>query len=225
MLWIAFKFVSLSYDKQQAAVLRGAVRGCELLSNLYLCPMTNNQLDFRNPSILVVNCFQICIFVLWQTTVGTRLKETDRLWIAFKFVSLSYDKQPGPISFTIDYVVNCFQICIFVLWQTTYKSIRCAACSCELLSNLYLCPMTNNFWVVLYSHAIVVNCFQICIFVLWQTTRIAEERHKVWLWIAFKFVSLSYDKQLTKSRVVWSPSCELLSNLYLCPMTNNRAHL
>ena len=37
LLWIAFKFVSLYRMTQPAALLGGAVYGCELLSNLYLC--------------------------------------------------------------------------------------------------------------------------------------------------------------------------------------------
>ena len=141
-----------------------------MLSNLYLCPMTNNKI--------------------------------------FK-------------KYLINFVVNCFQICIFVLWQTTASALpRCASC-CELLSNLYLCPMTNNLIMMLVCMILVVNCFQICIFVLWQTTLSYIVFLYVWLWIAFKFVSLSYDKQLNRDVHNLSFSCELLSNLYLCPMTNN----
>ena len=143
-MWIAFKFVSLSYDKQQSSLRIVHHRRCELLSNLYLCPMTNNVLITLMPKIAVVNCFQICIFVLWQTTFAKLHCYPIGLWIAFKFVSLSYDKQHSD-------------------------------------DNLSAC--------------IVVNCFQICIFVLWQTTLPIDVCRRMALWIAFKFVSLSYDKQ------------------------------
>ena len=54
----------LSYDKQLFLYMKYLVFCCELLSNLYLCPMTNNSLVLLSLSYSVVNCFQICIFVL-----------------------------------------------------------------------------------------------------------------------------------------------------------------
>ena len=169
-MWIAFKFVSLSYDKQLLLLSVLSRPSCELLSNLYLCPMTNNSFSLHLKINCVVNCFQICIFVLWQTTEVLIYTNGSLLWIAFKFVSLSYDK------------------------QRSLRRLRLLY-SCELLSNLYLCPMTNNLHKMFLMLKLVVNCFQICIFVLWQTTRIFYKQQIILLWIAFKFVSLSYDKQ------------------------------
>ena len=143
-LWIAFKLVTLSYDKQH----NGYFRICSL----------------------VVNCFQISNFVLWQTAKYISFRTLNRLWIAFKLVTLSYDKQPflwrricqrrSPaelmkhllwIAFklvTLSYdkqqyfahhrrgiVVNCFQISNFVLWQTARRPSASTRRSCELLSN------------------------------------------------------------------------------------------
>ena len=142
-----------------------------MLSNLYLCPMTNNSIRKHQNKKFVVNCFQICIFVLWQTTLPINSDLPNVLWIAFKFVSLSYDKQH--------------------YYDSIVHSIRC-----ELLSNLYLCPMTNNLLLPIL--------------------------HTIMLWISFKFVSLSYDKQQGGQRGRQGARCELLSNLYLCPMTNNK---
>ena len=140
-MWIAFKFVSLSYDKQLCLMLAIRIECCELLSNLYLCPMINNLHKFtsltkalwiafkfvslsydkqrhtssgnRNIRCELLSNLYLCPMINNRAQKGS---SQNKLWIAFKFVSLSYDKQPGPISFTIDYVVNCFQICIFVLW-------------------------------------------------------------------------------------------------------------
>ena len=134
-LWIAFKLVILSYGKQR--------------------PDKNLWLN------LVVNCFQISNFVLWQTA-GEYLEEHLRLlWIAFKLVILSYGKQRLAKFQHLQRVVNCFQISNFVLWQTaTRVKIFCllmlwiafklvilsygkqlfsirkqTKCGCELLSN------------------------------------------------------------------------------------------
>ena len=57
-------FTELSYDKQRFLYMKYLVSCCELLSNLYLCPMTNNVFCILLYSVSVVNCFQICIFVL-----------------------------------------------------------------------------------------------------------------------------------------------------------------
>ena len=54
----------LSYDKQLFLYMKYLVFCCELLSNLYLCPMTNNVVWWIINVHTVVNCFQICIFVL-----------------------------------------------------------------------------------------------------------------------------------------------------------------
>ena len=54
----------LSYDKQRFLYMKYLVSCCELLSNLYLCPMTNNSANNYTSIVIVVNCFQICIFVL-----------------------------------------------------------------------------------------------------------------------------------------------------------------
>ena len=54
----------LSYDKQLFLYMKYLVSCCELLSNLYLCPMTNNRIASNTRRATVVNCFQICIFVL-----------------------------------------------------------------------------------------------------------------------------------------------------------------
>ena len=92
VLWIAFKLVILSYGKQ-------------LFSKRYIF-------------VIVVNCFQISNFVLWQTAFFVFILFGVLLWIAFKLVILSYGKQRLFIYYFVCSVVNCFQISNFVLWQT-----------------------------------------------------------------------------------------------------------
>ena len=139
MLWIAFKFVSLYRMTQHNFVAKGQQS--------------------------VVNCFQICIFVSDDTAKYCSVVIINQLWIAFKFVSLYRMTQRCrtgghrwrgcellsnlylcigwhswiTIIKTIDYVVNCFQICIFVSDDTACLRFLVQGCGCELLSNLYLC--------------------------------------------------------------------------------------
>ena len=190
-LWIAFKFVSLYRMTQQMIGSLTRYFGCELLSNLYLCIGWHSSAISDIMINSVVNCFQICIFVSDDTAVEDETGSWSVLWIAFKFVSLYRMTQPsggtavrqwscellsnlylciGWHSFIIktsnySFVVNCFQICIFVsddtacitdeltinvLWiafkfvslyrMTQHTTLKLDADNgCELLSNLYLC--------------------------------------------------------------------------------------
>ena len=78
-LWFAFKLVSLSYWKQQDLPL-GSTR-------------------------IVVICFQISIFVLLETAMQKTIYSINRLWFAFKLVSLSYWKQQSDLS--KEYELGC----------------------------------------------------------------------------------------------------------------------
>ena len=197
MLWIAFKFVSL-YRMTQPATLSTSRKG-------------------------VVNCFQICIFVSDDTAKADKMSFLAALWIAFKFVSLyRMTQHPSlrlsgivrcellsnlylcigwhswPLKKAKEcFVVNCFQICIFVsddtapasgstlrraLWiafkfvslyrMTQHRCwTRCCSACCELLSNLYLCIGWHSLRHAKAWDEFVVNCFQICIFVSDDTAR------------------------------------------------------
>ena len=190
MLWIAFKFVSLYRIIQRSQVV-----------HLYL---------------YVVNCFQICIFVSDNTTLPRRNAGSRVLWIAFKFVSLYRIIQQTGRFTPIRYVVNCFQICIFVSDNTTWGSGGIQ------LSTLWIAFKFVSLYRIIQQRKIrlskqrVVNCFQICIFVSDNTTEEKKFIIKSLLWIAFKFVSLY---RIIQPSLLWTPkcaSCELLSNLYLC---------
>ena len=197
-LWIAFKFVSLYWSQQLYTWAKELIYSCELLSNLYLCTDRNNNWIICLFLTVVVNCFQICIFVLIATTFHYTHIQFFSLWIAFKFVSLYWSQQRPCTS-------------------------RPSAGGCELLSNLYLCTDRNNIMRPVQQAEEVVNCFQICIFVLIATTAPLLSVCALWLWIAFKFVSLYWSQQLRLLRVAGRCSCELLSNLYLCTDRNNNS--
>ena len=163
-----------------------------------------------------MNCFQICIFVSDNTTLSIMYLVVVLLWIAFKFVSLYRIIQPVSIVENSSRVVNCFQICIFVSDNTTghYKGTpgKWLWIAFKFVS-LYRIIQHGR---CLHDTPLVVNCFQICIFVSDNTTNAQLDALREMLWIAFKFVSLYRIIQ----RVVITDSatacCELLSNLYLC---------
>ena len=267
LLWIAFKFVSLCRILQPYLKSKLVKRRCELLSNLYLCVGFYNASPSMDRRAMVVNCFQICIFVSDFTTsrslrnlpmrcellsnlylcVGfynfiLRKRHGAMLWIAFKFVSLCRILQQltseaqgearcellsnlylcvgfynmSKIFTQLDPVVNCFQICIFVSDFTTVDNGQHVYVRCELLSNLYLCVGFYNASHLLNIRRFVVNCFQICIFVSDFTTGCGLLCVLCALWIAFKFVSLCRILQQILSSHKAVHCCELLSNLYLC---------
>ena len=165
LLWIAFKFVSLYRMTQHSLIRHYVFRGCELLSNLYLCIGWHSKATRIIDDNLVVNCFQICIFVSDDTAIINSAISAKWLWIAFKFVSLYRMTQR--------------------ITERTFYNIRC-----ELLSNLYLCIGWHSAQGKEALQALVVNCFQICIFVSDDTAMRELTSSATALWIAFKFVSL-----------------------------------
>ena len=118
---------------------------------------------------VVVNCFQISNFVLWQTATTLIDNYIKALWIAFKLVILSYGKQHRQVGKVLRSVVNCFQISNFVLWQTAgFQFVKKVV---ELWIAFKLVILSYGKQQIRYNHETiwVVNCFQISNFVLWQT--------------------------------------------------------
>ena len=143
---------------------------CELVSNLYLWRIRNNLTRRFGYCVYVVNWFQICIFDVSETIVVFLRPQRILLWIGFKFVSLTYQKQ----------------FCCLCRGRPT---------SCELVSNLYLWRIRNNSPPFYYFISCVVNWFQICIFDVSETIGNTKTTDAEVLWIGFKFVSLTYQKQ------------------------------
>ena len=72
----------------------------------------------------VVNCFQISIFAVANTTPSDPVFVLFLLWIAFKLVSLQLQTQLLIFFIIKGVVVNCFQISIFAVANTTPLSVR-----------------------------------------------------------------------------------------------------
>ena len=134
------------------------------------------------------------------------------LWFAFKLVSLTYWKQlRSRITINVT-VVICFQISIFDLLKTTRRGRGTTNdmlwFAFKLVSLTYWKQLKNGCQII----DSVVICFQISIFDLLKTTPWWNILRHFSLWFAFKLVSLTYWKQLNKSRSITKNSCDLLSN-------------
>ena len=92
-------------------------------------------------------------------------------------------------------VVICFQIPIFALATTVSCLLPTRRCSCDLLSNSYLCVSNNSVYDSIQTDTNVVICFQIPIFALATTVLSAS--------------------------VATKGGCDLLSNSYLCVSNNS----
>ena len=148
LLWIAFIFVSLNYQKHRLRAVASACACCELLSFLYLWTIKSIG-GWKLPTMsIVVNCFHFCIFELSKASVCPSAFGEIRLWIAFIFVSLNYQKH-------------------------------------------HLDKLNPT--------SLVVNCFHFCIFELSKASKTSRKNSVFWLWIAFIFVSLNYQKHRIES--------------------------
>ena len=111
-----------------------------------------------------MNCFELCIFEILNTTPLRMYLVTYLLWIALNYVSLKY----------------WIQLCALLPYE--YE---------------------------------VVNCFELCIFEILNTTTCGDYVYQYLLWIALNYVSLKYWIQQVQKTDVMESSCELLWIMYL----------
>ena len=138
--------------------------------------------------VMVVNCFELCIFEKLNTTViGVKIG-FERLWIALNYVSLKSWIQLGQQN--IQHWRSCELLWIMYLWKVEYNTTH------------------GRDW-----HRLVVNCFELCIFEKLNTTKPTIFRYSWWLWIALNYVSLKSWIQLRP----WSSALPLVVNCFeLC---------
>ena len=135
-----------------------------------------------------------------------------RLWFAFKLVSLNHWKQPSTGGISTVTVVICFQISIFEPLETTSHMIRT---TWNVLWFAFKLVSLNHWKQPIVNAEVsenVVICFQISIFEPLETTNTAHNTKNLWLWFAFKLVSLNHWKQPISGQRYEIPSCDLLSN-------------
>ena len=115
------------------------------------------------------------------------------------------------------YVVNCFQISNFVLWQTAIVNRRGSHVTLWIAFKLVILSYGKQRTFPVLMQKPVVNCFQISNFVLWQTAIKRRIINRGLLWIAFKLVILSYGKQRVKrkGKALGVVNCFQISNFVL----------
>ena len=162
--------------------------------------------------VKVVNCFQISIFAVANTTNLISACRWYRLWIAFKLVSLQLQTQLDWEYCWHETVVNCFQISIFAVANTTCTSTNGSSYQLWIAFKLVSLQLQTQRVIGTPCSLAVVNCFQISIFAVANTTKPEKSFESLALWIAFKLVSLQLQTQPRSSARSARSCCELLSN-------------
>ena len=118
-LWIALKSWYLWYSEQPFHQKSPQTTRCELLSKVDIFDIRNNNKSFTGTVVLVVNCSQKLISLIFGTTSGDHHRTLHGLWIALKSWYLWYSEQQG---------LRCDILYI----------------SCELLSKVDIFDIRNN---------------------------------------------------------------------------------
>ena len=95
-LWIALNYVSLKSWIQLLTYSLLQFKSCELLWIMYLWKVEYNNKALAILSLVVVNCFELCIFEKLNTTIQSSKKARQLLWIALNYVSLKSWIQLSP---------------------------------------------------------------------------------------------------------------------------------
>ena len=118
-------------------------------------------------------------------------------------------------------VVNCFELCIFEKLNTTFTIQQSTRSQLWIALNYvslksWIQPLISD-----QSSALVVNCFELCIFEKLNTTKIIFFISNRKLWIALNYVSLKSWIQRTINEKTWWGCCELLWIMYLWKVEYN----
>ena len=148
---------------------------------------------------IVVICLKISTFVVSTTTDEDFQRFTALLWFAWKYLPLWYQQQR---------------------WLAAGKDKAC----CDLLENIYLCGINNNTADYVIDVSAVVICLKISTFVVSTTTGTRSIHISLSLWFAWKYLPLWYQQQPRLSCPSSSHSCDLLENIYLCGINNNKTN-
>ena len=142
-------------------------------------------------------CLKISTFVVSTTTLRNVFVNVNMLWFAWKYLPLWYQQQHHR------------------------RKITNSIC-CDLLENIYLCGINNNPAAVQHQRLAVVICLKISTFVVSTTTQKWCRNTIIMLWFAWKYLPLWYQQQHGRCTVSFASRCDLLENIYLCGINNNR---
>ena len=246
-LWFAWKYLPLWYQQQLRTNCCTNIIGCDLLENIYLCGINNNA-DYSNADhTFVVICLKISTSVVSTTTACISFILDYLLWFAWKYLPLRYQQQRLPtinsIHISCDLLENiylcginnnleandviqrpvviCLKISTFAVSTTTNITILHNTNCCDLLENIYLCGINNNYQNINRMFRCVVICLKISTFAVSTTTYSLDGTSSKPLWFAWKYLPLRYQQQ--PCCLYWTPisRCDLLENIYLCGINNN----
>ena len=141
-------------------------------------------------------CLKISTFVVSTTTCSCWWSYGLWLWFAWKYLPLWYQQQRVSVS-------------------------ELVADGCDLLENIYLCGINNNFEDTESDDSEVVICLKISTFVVSTTTCAIHVKRTLWLWFAWKYLPLWYQQQPSIKKDNSQARCDLLENIYLCGINNN----
>jgi len=122
-LWIAFKKLYLWYSEQPVPPKSPASCSCELLSKNCIFDILNNDISKGTYIILVVNCFQkIVSLIFWTTVLFVRfhLACCELLSKNCIFDILNNTIYAGKLPTS---VVNCFQKIVSLIFWTTLSAL------------------------------------------------------------------------------------------------------
>ena len=194
-----------------------------------------------------MNCFQKSYLWLLNTTPRAEYATLYPLWIAFKNLIFDYWTQPtiekatgikscellskilsltiehniGSSGYSAQIVVNCFQKSYLWLLNTTFLNRKRQKAGCELLSKILSLTIEHNTNTTLWSHLLVVNCFQKSYLWLLNTTCLRWVLSFPALWIAFKNLIFDYWTQHDERIEKGGGGCELLSKILSLTIEHN----
>ena len=168
-----------------------------------------------------MNCSQKLISLILGTTGLVRRRNEEGCELLSK-VDIFDIRNNQATSLTISLsVVNCSQKLISLIFGTTPCLCSLALACCELLSKVDIFDIRNNKNSNLSREALVVNCSQKLISLIFGTTAAYRPPPRVMLWIALKSWYLWYSEQRDTKRRNGLGRCELLSKVDIFDIRNN----
>ena len=118
--------------------------GCDLLKNIYLCGINNNKYPGDSSSVIVVICLKISTFVEQQLVIAYMefLSSCDLLENIYL---CGINNNISRYTAICIHVVICLKISTFVVSTTTPVIATADGTGCDLLENIYLCGINNNY--------------------------------------------------------------------------------
>ena len=198
-LWFAWKYLPLWYQQQleHLRICYLPVVICLKISTFVVSTTTRIPVGILNACCDLLENIYLCGI---NNNGGDIDSLLILLWFAWKYLPLWYQQQLG-----IERFLTLF--------------------GCDLLENIYLCGINNNPCTIAPLCLFVVICLKISTFVVSTTTNNYLLFATTLLWFAWKYLPLWYQQQLDICDPGTKYSCDLLENIYLCGINNNKLRM